>query len=76
MSAPYFSSIRPGKKNGDPKVHDLRAIQYTDDGKVCFKLSFSDKEWSLMPQRQQITAVEVECENMCSRSIPIKKKKI
>ena len=60
MSASYFSSIRPGKKIGDLKVHDLRAIQYTDDGQVYFKLSFSDKEWSLMPQRQQITAVEVE----------------
>ena len=75
MSASYFSSIRPGKKIGDPKVHDLRAIQYTDDGKVYFKLSFSDKEWSLIPQRQQITAVEVEWEKMFSRLIPIKKRK-
>ena len=69
------TSIRPGKQIGDPKVHDLRAIQYTDNGKVYFKLSFSDKEWSLIPQRQQITAVEVEWEKMFSRLIPIKKRK-
>ena len=75
MSASYFSNIRPGKKISDPKVHVLRAIQYTDDGQVYFKLSFSDKEWSLMPQRQQITAVEVEWEKMFSRLIPIKKRK-
>ena len=74
MSVSYFSSIRPEKKIGDPKVHDLRAIQYTDDGKVYFKLSFSDKERSLMPQRQQITAVKVVCEYMFSRPIPIIKK--
>ena len=38
----YFLSIRPGKKAGDPTVHDLRALQFSSDGKVHFKLSFSE----------------------------------
>ena len=30
----YITSIRPGKKSGDPTVHDLRALEYNPDGQV------------------------------------------
>ena len=43
LSVSYFSSIRLEKKTGEPKAHALRAIQYTDDGNVSFKLCFSEK---------------------------------
>ena len=46
----YFSSVRPGKKAGDPVVTDIKALCY-EDGKVAFKLSHSENEFSELPQR-------------------------
>lgn len=40
MNGSYFTSIRPGKKPGDPTVHQLQALQFSSVGKVHFKLSF------------------------------------
>lgn len=34
----FFTSIRPGRKIGDPTVTDLRAIMYKPDGQVLYKL--------------------------------------
>ncbi|CAJ1066357.1 hypothetical protein CCH79_00021112%2C partial [Xyrichtys novacula] len=46
----YFSSIRPGKKAGDPTVHHLQALQFSPDDKVQYKLSFSENsEWDALP---------------------------
>ena len=44
-------SIRPGRKQGDPVVTDLRALKYNSDGSIDFKLDFRH-EWSRLPQRQ------------------------
>lgn len=32
LNGSYLLSIRPGKKAGDPTVHDLRALQFSSDG--------------------------------------------
>lgn len=45
-----YSSIRPGRKVGDHVVVDLRAIQYTSEGIINFKINFDD-DWSEMPGR-------------------------
>ena len=39
----YYNSIRPGTKVGDPVVYDLRAIHYTPDGRVQYRLSHTDE---------------------------------
>ena len=38
----YVSSIRPGKKSGDPTIHDLRVIRYSEDG-ICYQTSFQEE---------------------------------
>ncbi|XP_050518028.1 uncharacterized protein LOC126892515 [Diabrotica virgifera virgifera] len=48
-----YTSIRPGRKVGDPVVTDLRALLYTIDGKIQYKLNFDD-EWSELPIRPKI----------------------
>lgn len=54
LNASHFLSIRPGKKAGDLTVHDLRALQFSSEGKVHFKLSFSEASvWEELPQRVQ-----------------------
>lgn len=45
----FYSSIRPGKKSGDPVVTQIRALKY-QDGQIQFKFNFSD-EWINLPQR-------------------------
>ncbi|CAH4034442.1 unnamed protein product [Pieris brassicae] len=49
-SQPYFSSIRPGNKVGDPQVTDIRCLKYEPDGSIKFKLSHSE-EYQLLPRR-------------------------
>ncbi|XP_037025664.1 uncharacterized protein LOC119078177 [Bradysia coprophila] len=44
-----LKSIRPGKKAGDPKVTDIRALRYDPDGKIFYKLHFDD-EFKVLPQ--------------------------
>ena len=41
MDNTHFTSIRPGKKTGDPVVHDLLVLMYQSDGRVKYKLSFN-----------------------------------
>ncbi|BES90489.1 Hypothetical protein NTJ_03297 [Nesidiocoris tenuis] len=43
-----YTSIRPGKKAGDPTVTDLRAIMYDPTGTIKFKLAF-DNDWQELP---------------------------
>jgi hypothetical protein len=40
-----YSSIRPGRKIGDPTVCDLRAVRYLPNGRISWKLDHSDDEW-------------------------------
>lgn len=48
----YYSSIRPGKKAGDPVVTDLRALKYNgSDLTIEYKLKMTDDTWQSIPQR-------------------------
>ncbi len=38
-----------GKKAGDPKVNDIRCLQYMPDGKILYKLNFDD-DFKILPQ--------------------------
>ncbi|KAJ8026795.1 hypothetical protein HOLleu_31736 [Holothuria leucospilota] len=51
MDSMHMASIRPGTKDGDSTVHDLRGIMYESDRQVKFKLAFSDDTtWETLPQ--------------------------
>ena len=50
----YYTSIRPGNKVNDPKVNELRALQYTPEGTVFFKLNFED-QWAPLPRNSKAT---------------------
>lgn len=68
----YVSSIRPGKKKGDPVVTNLRVIQYNSEGTIQFKLNFSD-EFSELPQRiKKPSQEEVSLPALYTKRIPIK----
>lgn len=45
-----MSSIRSGRKVGDPVVTDLRAIRYDNEGKVFYKIRHTD-DYVLFEQR-------------------------
>lgn len=47
----FYKSIRPGKTKGDHKVTDIRALKYTPEGEIFYKIEFSD-EWTSIPQRK------------------------
>ena len=49
----YVTNIWPGKKVGDPTVHDLRALQYLADGQIQYKLDF-ESDWEDLLQRISI----------------------
>lgn len=53
LSGAYITNIRPGRKAGDPTVHDLRALQYLADGTIRYKLAFAS-DWVALPQRVTI----------------------
>ncbi|KAF6216673.1 hypothetical protein GE061_001019 [Apolygus lucorum] len=53
--AVLYTSIRPGKAAGDPTVVDLRALKYTPEGKIYFKLNF-DEDYQEMPRRSKRTS--------------------
>lgn len=46
----YFTSIRPGNKKGDPFVTDLRALLYSPQGHIMYKLNLDDS-WIELPRR-------------------------
>lgn len=53
LSGAYVTNIQPGRKVGDPTVHDLRALQYLADGWIRYKLEF-ESDWEDLPQRPSI----------------------
>ena len=68
----YLNSIRPGKKAGDPTVFNLRALQYTPDGKINYKLDFgSESEWQNLPQRITIPAKPFKWIRLFKAQLPI-----
>lgn len=38
LNGSYLSSIRPGKKTGDPTVYNLRALEFQSSGTINYKL--------------------------------------
>ncbi|GFR92157.1 ribosome-recycling factor [Elysia marginata] len=44
-----LSSVRPRKTNGDSTVVDLRAIRYSKEGEIMFKLNHTD-DWKTLPR--------------------------
>lgn len=47
----FHKSIRPGKRTGDPTVTNIRALKYTPDGRIEFKLRHSATDWEELPTR-------------------------
>jgi hypothetical protein len=47
-----FSSIRPGKKSGDPTVADVRGLLYEPSGDVRYKLQHNHA-WTILPCRRR-----------------------
>lgn len=70
-----YSSIRPGRKPGDPTVTNLRALKYSQT--IFFKLNF-DSEYEELPQRTRktISSTNNEYEQLHNQRIKIKKKQI
>lgn len=50
--ATNLSSLRPGKKTGDPTVTDIRQLRYLPNGEICFQLGYAG-EWNPLPQRRK-----------------------
>lgn len=50
-SVPFRSSIRPGKSKGDPKVTDLRCLQYLPTGEIHYKIHYTD-DWKILQQKR------------------------
>lgn len=56
----YYSSIRPGKTVGDMVVTDVRALKYTPDGSIYFKLRHSASDWSQLTHRKGFSAPKAD----------------
>ena len=70
----YLQSIRPGKKPGDPQVHNLRALKYTIDGKVEFKVNHDDP-YNQLPQRIKMSVNPYEINRLFANRLKVKKMK-
>ena len=67
LSGAYVTNLRPGKKVGDPTVHDPRALQYLADGRIRYKLDF-ESDLENLPQRISIPK-EPSKENFTAQSL-------
>ena len=71
-----YSSIRPGKKKGDPVVADLRALRYDPDGKIYYKVNHSDGEWIPLAQPARKSPIKARAmPRLFTARLPIKKTK-
>ncbi|KAJ4939628.1 hypothetical protein JOQ06_029072 [Pogonophryne albipinna] len=70
LSGAYVTKIRPGRKVGDPTVHDLRALQYLADGRIRHKLDF-ESDWEDLPQRLSIPEEPVHWVPLFPAQLPI-----
>lgn len=73
----FFKTIRPGRDTGDSKVTDIRALKYTPDGEIFYKLRFPNA-WNILPQRKNVHVVPVKWSNLdqlYNEKRPISKRK-
>lgn len=73
----YCKSIRPGRGKGDAKVTNIRALQYTPDREIFFKLRFTDS-WTILPQRIDKNVVPLkwcDLQELYQKRKPITRKK-
>lgn len=73
-SVSRYDSIRPGYKNGEPVVTDLRCLQYDPSGIIRFKLDF-DEEYRQLPRRPRKSLPHGEVPKLYRQQIPIPKDK-
>lgn len=77
-SLDYLKSIRPGTKKGDPCVINLRALKYTFNDGVQYKLCF-DEEWQLLRHRKLRPQVQhndnILLPGLYNQQLPISKRK-
>ncbi|KAK4882244.1 hypothetical protein RN001_005563 [Aquatica leii] len=52
----HFNSIRPGKSSGSPVVNDLKALKYSSNNGVFYKLRHVH-DWQLLPMRLNVSKV-------------------
>ncbi|KAK7476129.1 hypothetical protein BaRGS_00032622 [Batillaria attramentaria] len=68
-----IKSIRPRTVTGDPQVHDLRALRYSPDGEITYKLHHSD-DWKSLP-RTLARRSTGEIQNLYDQPRPIPRRK-
>ena len=71
----YFTSIRAGKKVGDPTVSKVSMPWYHPDGKFECKLFRGSSEWNSLPTRFRSTQNTVEWLPMYTNCRSISKRK-
>lgn len=76
----FLTSLRPGKKVGDPLVTDIRALKYSPDGCLFYKLrhpeDYLEFEYRVPGNKRNNLACELESlPSLCETYIPIKKEK-
>nr|CAH7749724.1 unnamed protein product [Callosobruchus chinensis] len=77
----FVKSLRPGKKVGDPQVTDIRALRYSPDGSIAYKLRHSEEYQELsfnrIPKntRQQLFCPFGELPTLYNAPLPVKKEK-
>lgn len=76
----FLTSLRPGKKVGDPLVTDIRALKYSPDGCLFYKLrhpeDYLDFEYRLPRNKRENLACALDSlPSLYETSIPIKKEK-
>ncbi|KAF6216788.1 hypothetical protein GE061_001138 [Apolygus lucorum] len=70
-----LTSLRPGKKSGDPTVMDIRQLKYTKDGLIFYTLDYSE-DWIILPQRRKSSHNDSDVvAPLYSRPRPISKSK-
>ncbi|CAB3985083.1 Hypothetical predicted protein [Paramuricea clavata] len=76
LDGSYLSSIRPGKKTGDPTVYNLWALEFQSTGTVQFKLEISEKAiWEKLRQRISLPKKPFSQIRHFKEQLPIKERK-
>lgn len=70
----FYSSIRPGRKPGDPVVTDICALHCDPNGVISYKLNFSEA-WKDLPQRQRASVSSDEYQRLYDGPCPIEASK-
>lgn len=69
-----YSSIRPGKKIGDPCVIDIRSLKYSSSNTLNYKLCFDDW-WKDHPQCQNRSVINMTSGPLYLAPIPLQTRK-